>query len=150
MAFFKIGSEITWKIGLGSGINHSGLTTLAAREMIKDISLYASVADPGCLYLIPDPNFPSRVQGQKIPDLGFGSASKNLGIFNPQNRFYALGNMIWDVRTGFWIRRLLIFYPSRIQGSKRPWIPDPRHCLGIAQHIYINVPIFPGHQDGHG
>ncbi len=62
---------------------------------------------------IPDPNFSNPDLGQKVP--GSGSESKNLSIFNPKNCFWALGNMI----------QILIFYPSRIQGSKRHWIPDP-------------------------
>jgi hypothetical protein len=70
--------------------------------------LCSSVADPGSLSLIPDPNFSIPDSGsrvKKIPDPG--SASKNLSIFNPKNCFYALGNMVWDVHPG-----------SRIQGSK--------------------------------
>ncbi len=56
-----------WKVVFESGINPSGSTTPATREMIKDIRLSASVADPGCLSLIPDQNFSipdpsSRVQ----------------------------------------------------------------------------------------
>ncbi len=48
---------------------------------------------PGSEFSIPDPNFPSRIQGQKDT----GSASKNLSIFNPKNCFEALGKIIWDV-----------------------------------------------------
>jgi hypothetical protein len=39
------------------------------------------VADPGCLYLILDPNFPSRIQGPK--DLG-----PRIRIFNPRTVFF--------------------------------------------------------------
>jgi hypothetical protein len=67
---------------------------------------------------IPVPNFfhpGSRVK--KIP----GSASKNLSIYL-KKFFKAIGNMIRDVHPGIGI---LVFYPSRIQGSKRHRIPDP-------------------------
>ncbi len=42
---------------------------------------------------------------KKIPDSGSGSASKNLGIFNPKNCFSSLGNMIRDdhPESGSWI-----------------------------------------------
>jgi hypothetical protein len=44
-----------------------------------------SVADLECLYRIPDPNFPSRIPGQKDSESGF--TSKNLSIFNPKTLF---------------------------------------------------------------
>ncbi len=72
--------------------------------------------------------FPSRIQDQKDP--GSGSASKNSSIFNPKNCFLALGNMIWDVHSGFRIR-IFLHSPgsgSRIQRSikgKRHQIPEP-------------------------
>ncbi len=48
---------------------------------------------------IPNPGSKrSRIQGQKDP--GSGSESKNLSIFNPNNFFWALGNMIRDVHPG--------------------------------------------------
>jgi hypothetical protein len=37
------------------------------------------VADPGCLFRIPDPIFLSRIQSLKDP------GSENLSIFNPKN-----------------------------------------------------------------
>jgi hypothetical protein len=83
-----------------------------------------SVADPGYLSRLPNPE--STVK--KIPDPGSKSASKNLSIFNPKN----LGNMIRDVHLG---SRILIFYLSRIPGSKRHRIPDPdpQHCLKLIE-----------------
>ncbi len=64
---------------------------------------------------IPDPNF-------FIPDPG--SASKNLSILTPKNsvqssRKYEPGCSSRN--------RILTFYPSRIQGSKRHRIPDPEY-----------------------
>jgi hypothetical protein len=55
------------------------------QKEINMISAKPSVADPGCLSRIPDPNFfhpGSRIQGQKGPDpvSGSASASKNLSI----------------------------------------------------------------------
>jgi hypothetical protein len=64
--------------------------------------------------------FPSRVQGQKDP----GSASKNLIILTQKiNCFYLSSDQGCSSRTGSRIR-ILIFYPSRIQGSNRHRIPD--------------------------
>jgi hypothetical protein len=40
----------------------------------------SSVADPGCLYRIPDPNF-------SIPDPGSASKNLNTGILTPKNGF---------------------------------------------------------------
>ncbi len=85
-----------------------------------------SFADPRCLS--PDPGsefFPSgsRIQGQKIPDPGSGSTSKNLSIFQPKKLF--LSSRKYD--PGCLSRiRILIFYPSRIQESKRHRIPGIR------------------------
>jgi hypothetical protein len=92
-----------------------------------------SGADPGCLSRLPDPNFSNpdpESTVKKISDPGSGSASKNLGIFNPKNCFYALGNMIRDVHPG---SRIFIFSPSRISESKRHRIPDPdpQHSLKL-------------------
>ncbi len=66
----------------------------------------------------------SRVK--KIPDPH--QRIKNLSIFDPKK---ALENMnIPDLEPRF---QILIFYPSRIQGSKRHRIPDPdpQHCLNV-------------------
>ncbi len=66
--------------------------------------------------------FLSRIQGQKISDPGSGSASKNLGIFNPKNCSKLSKNylgycssQIPDFGSGF--------FPSRIpdQGVKSTW-----------------------------
>ncbi len=60
------------------------------------------------------------IHGQKDS----GSALKNLRIFIPKYCFSALGNMIRDVPGS----RSCFYYllGSRIQGSKRPRIPDPQ------------------------
>jgi hypothetical protein len=51
---------------------HKGLSTLVS-----------SVADPGCLSRMPDPNFfPSRIQGQK--DSGSWIRVKEFKYFNPE------------------------------------------------------------------
>ncbi len=54
-----------------------------------------------------------------IPESGskrfrFGSASKNLSVFNPKTCFQALGNMIRDVLSypGSWIPDLIFFHPG--------------------------------------
>jgi hypothetical protein len=80
-----------------------------------------SVADPGCFrYVFPGSDFfPSRI-------LDPGSALKNLRILTPKNCFWALGNMIRVVHPGSGSRiRILTFYPSWSQGSKRHRKPDP-------------------------
>jgi hypothetical protein len=74
---------------------------------------------------IPYPG--SDFLSSRIPDTTFfhpGSRIhiKEFKVFNPKKIvFQALGNMI----------RILIFYPSRIQGSKKHRIPDPypQHCF---------------------
>jgi hypothetical protein len=57
------------------------------------------IPDPGSEFSIPDPG--SRVK--KIPDPGFGSASKNLSIFNPKivSKLSEIGNMIRDINPGY-------------------------------------------------
>ncbi len=87
---------------------------------IRDPLLLCSVADPGCLSRIPDPNlfhpgsqiriFPSRIH-----------TKKSLNILTQKIGFkLSFGNMIRVVHPG-----------SRIQGSKRHRIPDPnpQHCF---------------------
>ncbi len=77
----------------------------------------------------------SRIQGQKDSGSRIRIRIKNLSIFNPKNTFSALGNMIRDVHPGSRIR-ILIFYPSRIQGSKRHQSPDPPHCLLVVDGFH--------------
>ncbi len=65
-----------------------------------------SVADQGCLSRMPDPNF-----------------------FDPRPEFFYpgfLSSRKYDPSRSSRIR-ILIFYPSRIQGSKRHRIPNPQH-----------------------
>ena len=103
---------------------------LKTEQIGSDLS---SVADPGCLsririFSIPDPG--SRVK--KIP--GSGSASKNLSILT-QKMFLS-----WVVSSGKYDPgcssriRILNFYQSRIQGSKKS--PDRQHCV-----LYLPVNI---------
>jgi hypothetical protein len=62
----------------------------------------------------------SQIQGQKDSRIRIRIGIKEFKYFNPKNCFQALGNMIRDVHPGFGSQiRILIFYPSRIQGSKR-------------------------------
>ncbi len=80
-----------------------------------------SVADPGCLSQIKDPNFSiqnprSRIldlrsRVKKEPDPGTGSATKNVSIFNP--------NMIRDGFPGFGI------FSIPDPGVKRALDPGP-------------------------
>ncbi len=88
--------------------------------------IQSSVADPGCLsrmrFFHPGSRF------EKIPDPGSGSSSKNLSIFTPKNCFLSF----WKYDQGCSSRvRILIFYLSRIQGSKSHRIPEPdqEHCF---------------------
>jgi hypothetical protein len=80
------------------------------REIQDEAVLRIRDVDPGSEFFHPE----SRVK--KIPDLGSGSASKNLSIFDPNNCFQALGNMIRDVHPGSRIQ-VLVFYPSRVPDS---------------------------------
>ncbi len=72
----------------------------------------SSVADPGCLSRIRF--FPSRI------------LVKEFKYFYPQKM--VLSSKKYDPGCSSRIR-MLTFYPSRIQGSKRHPIPDPQHCL---------------------
>ncbi len=121
----------------------------------------SSFADPGCLSRILDPGsefFPSQIPdpGSKffaswIPDPGSEfipsrildprCALKNLRILTKKNGFSACRNMIrvFDPGSGSLIL-ILTFYlsqipnldpRSRIQGSKRHRIPDPRSLIQI-------------------
>jgi hypothetical protein len=69
-----------------------------------------SVADPGCSFLIPDPNLSSRIQGRK--DSGYRTASKNFIIFNPKNCYLSS----WKYDNDF-------FHPGS-RGQKYHRIPD--------------------------
>ncbi len=80
--------------------------------------VFTSVADPGCL--IPDPNF-----------FHPGTSSKNLCILT-QKLF--LSSRKYDPGCSSRIR-ILIFYPSRIQGVKKA--PDP----GSATQVFTNCMI---------
>jgi hypothetical protein len=74
---------------------------------------------------IPDPGsevFPSRIRIFSIPD--FESASNYLSILT---QTWFLSSWKYDPSCSYRIR-ILILYPSRIQGSKRHRIPDPQHC----------------------
>jgi hypothetical protein len=77
------------------------------------------LSDPGTEFFHPG----SRVKN--IPDPGSGFASKNLSILNPKIFFL-----------NSWIR-ILIFYPSRISGSKRHRILAP---LRIRNTAFIPLP----------
>ncbi len=104
--------------------------TLAFEDEDCKDKIKSSVADPGYLSRIPDPFFfhpgsvffhpGSRFQIFPIPDSG--SASKNLSILTP--KMVLKLSEIWPGCSS----RILIFYPSRIQGSERHRIPDPEHC----------------------
>ncbi len=121
----------------------------------------SSFSDPGCLSRILDPGsefFPSQIPdpGSKflaswIPDprseffpsriLDPGWALKNLSILTKKNGFSALRNMIrvFDPGSGsriwiliFYLSQIPILDPrSRIQGSKRHQIPDPRSRIWL-------------------
>jgi len=80
----------------------------------------ASVADPEWLSRIPDRNF-----------FHPGSASKNLSILT-QKLF--LSSRKYDPGCSSRIR-ILIFYPSRIQGPKRHRIPDPQNWLMLTSML---------------
>ncbi len=72
--------------------------------------------------------FLSRIQGQKYP----GSASKNLGFFDPKKLFLSSRKNYLGCSS-----RILIpdpdFFPFRIHGSKKQRIPDlhTQHCFSI-------------------
>ncbi len=71
----------------------------------------------GMFFPDPDPNFPSRNHVWQDP--GYGSASKDLSIFNTKNWFYALGKIICDVHPGSRI------FSIPDPGSRVQKAPDP-------------------------
>ncbi len=93
----------------------------------------------GSEMFIPDPTFSIPVPGSEIfpsrfPDPKFfhsGSTSKNLSILTQKIVF--LSSRKYDPGCSSRIR-ILIFYPSRIQVSKRHRIPDsdPQHCKDVS------------------
>ncbi len=96
------------------------------------------VADPGYLCRILDPNFFHTGSRIRI---------KELKYFNPKHCFSALENMTRVVYPGSGSRiRILIFYPSRIPGSKRHRIPDPNphDCLPPSSLLPSSTPILLG------
>jgi hypothetical protein len=98
----------------------SRIRTARARQINPQVHIFVvSVADSGCLSRIRI-FFLSRIRSFPIPDRG--SASKNLSIFTQKQM--VLSSRKYDPcrSSRSWI---LTFYPSRIQGSKRHWIPDP-------------------------
>ncbi len=92
-------------------------------------SFFFSVADPGCLsririFSILDSNFfhPGsriRIFPSRIPD-----PHKRIEACNPRKVF--LSSRKYDSGCS---SRVPIFYPSRIPGSKRHWIPDPQQWI---------------------
>jgi hypothetical protein len=66
-----------------------------------DCTTVHSVADPGCLFRIPDPNFfypGSRVE--KIPGSGSASAPKNFSILNREKLFLSSRKYYPNVHPG--------------------------------------------------
>ncbi len=112
----------------------------------KSFSVGHSVADPGCLSCIPDPDFyPSR-----IPDLGFRiqkqqqkrGVKKNCYIFTQKMWLWDPGSEIRNPgsetrESGSGKNLFRIADPGvkkapdlgRIQGSKKHRIPHPQHCF---------------------
>jgi hypothetical protein len=90
-------------------------------------NLGSSVADPGCLSRIPDPNVSIPDPGfrvKKIPDPRSASVSRILSIINPIKCFKAVGKIIWDVHPGFFFNS---GYPIGINKKDRIPDPDPQH-----------------------
>jgi hypothetical protein len=89
--------------------------------MVRKIVCTPSVADPGCLSpIIGSEFFPSRSRIR----------IKEFKYFNPKKGF--LNSRKYDPGLSSRIL-ILIFYPSRIQGSKRHLIPDPVTGSAIPQ-----------------
>ncbi len=109
-----------------------------------------SVADPGGSSRIPDPYFTIPDPWSvfflfRIPDSYFFHPGSRIRIkefkyFNPKKWF--LSTEKYDPGSS---SRIRIFYPSRIQGSKRHRIPDPQHWnplkISTAQELSVSVPV---------
>jgi hypothetical protein len=128
------------KKGVGSGsISHRyGSGDTDPQQNVKDLQHCLKVQQTQVFFPLPVLRirsdypgfwiriFQSRIPGSEIkkaPDPGSGSATKNLGIINPNNCYQALGNMIRDVYSGSRTQDP-DFHPSRIQGSKFQRFPD--------------------------
>jgi hypothetical protein len=100
--------------------------------LIFSISRVVSVADPGCLsririFSIPDPN---------LVNSGPGSSSKNL------SKTQKIISKLSEYDPGCSSRiRILIFYPYRIQGSKRHRIPYTGYGSATL-HVGVENPEF--------
>jgi hypothetical protein len=90
---------------------------------IRDVYPIFSISDLG-VENIPDPR----------------SASKNLSILNQKFSTIRYGMFIPDPRS---LILDLDFFPSRIPGSKKHWIPflDPQHCK-YGSGIALNVKMY--------
>jgi hypothetical protein len=89
-------------------------------------SLLSSVADPS---RNPDPPYfhpGSEPSPSRIP-----APHKRIKYFNPKkNKKWFLSSRKYDLSCSSRIR-MLTFYLSRIQGSKRHRIPNPQHCFYV-------------------
>jgi hypothetical protein len=105
----------TKAVGLQERLPYSGIC----------IRLSSSVADPGCLSRISDPNFSITDPGSRVKKIP-GSASKNLSILT-QKMVYKLGNIIRDVHpgSGTQIDPDLYILPIPDPGVKKAPDPDP-------------------------
>ncbi len=81
---------------------------------------------------------PSRIQGQKVQDLGSGSASREFGVFNPKIFYKVLGNMIWDVYPGSG------FFPFRIlnPGVKKTLDPGSGSAIIYVSYSVIKITLY--------
>ncbi len=80
----------------------------------------------------------SRIRIFSIPDPIFSIPDPHQKCFNLKNCFRALGSMIRVVHPGSGSRiRIMIFYPSRIQGSIRHRIPDPLRSRSLLFSKFI-------------
>ncbi len=104
----------------------------------KEVERKAEPPDQCCGsgMFFPDPGsefFPSRIRIFSIPEIHI----KDFKYFNPKKCFWRSRKYDWG-----WFRiRILNFYPSRIQGSKRHQIPDPdpQHCSKSSVFMWLGV-----------
>jgi hypothetical protein len=72
----------------------------------------SSVADPGCLFRIPNPIFPSRIQGLEDPGSRFRFRIKEFNYFNPKKLFISS-------------RKYDLWYSSQIPDPELDIFPTP-------------------------
>jgi hypothetical protein len=98
---------------------------------MQGLLTYSSVADPGCLSWISDPNFfhtRSRIQGQKDSRIPDPHQHQRIKVFKPKKLFFS--SWKYDPECSFRILDPVVdFLPIRGLKGTGSRIPDPQHWV---------------------